>query len=1105
VSPFLGNTMAVKSNDNLSPDTGNNMTEPSSATPSFEDEALRESESRYKQLLTAITGYIYTVIIKNGKPVKTVHGQQCVVITGYSPEDFDTDPNLWISMVHKEDREIVRNQAEQALKGINIPPIEHRIIRKNGALRWIRNTIVLNYNAQGDLISYDGVIEDITERKLAEEALQKSEENYRTLLENLGEGTSTVDENETFTFANPAAEIIFGVSHGTLVGRNLREFLEPAQIDFVLAQTKKRIYGDKSAYELDIIPLDGEKRTIWITVTPQFNENKNYSGALAIYRDITEKKIAENTLQVSEERYRALIESTTDFVYLIDKNLHYLYANTNYLKRMKVSSPNEIVGKNYRDFHSEDGSKEFLSKIQEVIKAGESILYEHISESDNRNFLRTVSPVRNPITQEITSFTIISKDITEFKKTAEELYKTEQRYRSVVEDMPVLVCRFLKDGTLTFVNNGYCTYFKKSQNELIGYNFFDFIPETSQTIVKKQYYTLTPAHPTTIYQHQVYSPDGTMRWQEWTDHALFDNAGNVIEYQSIGRDITEQINAEIALKESEKRYRQSVENSPNPIFMVDSEGKIQKWNKAFENTLYYGEEITGQHYSIFLWNSYDQILLDSLIQKVFQDQPISDQDIAFRGKDGSIRYMVARLYPIRDISGKITSCVFANTDITHRKEMEKDLIRERIKLIRKISEERLLATIASQLNTMSSFKKIINTILEDIAHTLRITNVALYIINEKENKLKIIGCGFINYVTRPIQCMSNILIKKLPKEIQNCLKNGDIVKISNTTDLPPQSCEFFTAQNIDAVLIIPLKIGKNLIGTLNFTQNHPDVWKPEIYEVCQTIANIIASTMERNHNVKTRIEAEKKQTEAVKLAERASRLASIGTLTTGITHEINQPLNALKVTVDGMLFWDKHNYEIPRTELLENLNFIAKQASRIEDIIKQMRVLVYREKGTNPALMNVNEVIQKAFSLINQQLMAHNIAVDFDLYDQLPQVFGFPMQMEQVILNLAINSVNALDEFKIENKNVTVLTTVEKGKCKIEILDNGPGISPENLEKIFYPFFTTKTGGERMGFGLSIAQNIVNEMGGTITAHNRKTGGARFVILLPGEEKQPEA
>jgi two-component system C4-dicarboxylate transport sensor histidine kinase DctB len=109
--------------------------------------------------------------------------------------------------------------------------------------------------------------------------------------------------------------------------------------------------------------------------------------------------------------------------------------------------------------------------------------------------------------------------------------------------------------------------------------------------------------------------------------------------------------------------------------------------------------------------------------------------------------------------------------------------------------------------------------------------------------------------------------------------------------------------------------------------------------------------------------------------------------------------------------------------------------------------------------------------------------------------------MEQVIINLAINAMNALDEFKLEDKNITVITDVEKGKCKIEMLDNGPGIPEENLEKIFYPFFTTKTSREGMGFGLSIAQNIINEMGGTISAYNRKTGGARFVILLPSAKQ----
>jgi PAS domain S-box-containing protein len=119
------------------------------------------------------------------------------------------------------------------------------------------------------------------------------------------------------------------------------------------------------------------------------------------------------------------------------------------------------------------------------------------------------------------------------------LRQSEEKYRHLVEDMPALVCRFLADGTLTFVNQHYCEYFKVPREALEGRNFFMFIPEVERESVRNRYGSLTPARPVITYEHQVMGPDGTLRWQRWTDRALFDEQGRSVEYQSIGEDITE--------------------------------------------------------------------------------------------------------------------------------------------------------------------------------------------------------------------------------------------------------------------------------------------------------------------------------------------------------------------------------------------------------------------------------------------------------------------------------------------------------------------------------------------------------------------------------------
>lgn len=137
------------------------------------EEALQESEKRYRCITEAVTDYIYTVRIQGGRAVETTHSPACVAVTGYTAEEFRENPYLWIEMVYEDDRELVRKTSADILSGLQVKPLEHRLIRKDGSLRWVRNTPVLHYDNQGELVFYDGLIQDITERKQVEIALEE--------------------------------------------------------------------------------------------------------------------------------------------------------------------------------------------------------------------------------------------------------------------------------------------------------------------------------------------------------------------------------------------------------------------------------------------------------------------------------------------------------------------------------------------------------------------------------------------------------------------------------------------------------------------------------------------------------------------------------------------------------------------------------------------------------------------------------------------------------------------------------------------------------------------------------------------------------------------
>ena len=140
------------------------------------EEALQRSEERFRRMTGAITDYTYTVCVEEGKALETSHSETCVAVTGYTSREFALDPYLWIEMVFEEDRDLVRQQAEQVLSGHFPHSKEHRIVRKDGVIRWVESTVVPNIDSNECTVSYDGMIRDITERKRLEKALLEIEE-----------------------------------------------------------------------------------------------------------------------------------------------------------------------------------------------------------------------------------------------------------------------------------------------------------------------------------------------------------------------------------------------------------------------------------------------------------------------------------------------------------------------------------------------------------------------------------------------------------------------------------------------------------------------------------------------------------------------------------------------------------------------------------------------------------------------------------------------------------------------------------------------------------------------------------------------------------------
>jgi len=275
------------------------------------EKALSESERRYRRITESITDYIFTVRMANGHPAETYHGPNCVAVTGYTSEEFSSDPFLWIRMVPEEDRDLVRTQASELLAGQEPRSIEHRIMRKDGKIRWVSNSLVPNYDVEGHLLSYDGLIRDITNRKIAEETLRESEERYRQLVETMNEGLAMADRDYLFTFVNERFAEMLGYSREEMVGCPLLQFVHGDYQDFMKEQIAKRRAGDTRSYEIDWLAKDG--RRVYTLISPRafFDSEGQFTGSLGVLTDITDRKRAEEALQKAHAELELRVRERT--------------------------------------------------------------------------------------------------------------------------------------------------------------------------------------------------------------------------------------------------------------------------------------------------------------------------------------------------------------------------------------------------------------------------------------------------------------------------------------------------------------------------------------------------------------------------------------------------------------------------------------------------------------------------------------------------------------------------------------------------------------------------------------------------------------------------
>jgi C4-dicarboxylate-specific signal transduction histidine kinase len=225
----------------------------------------------------------------------------------------------------------------------------------------------------------------------------------------------------------------------------------------------------------------------------------------------------------------------------------------------------------------------------------------------------------------------------------------------------------------------------------------------------------------------------------------------------------------------------------------------------------------------------------------------------------------------------------------------------------------------------------------------------------------------------------------------------------------------------------------------------------------------------------------------------AGKLATLGELTTGVAHELNNPLNNIGLFVGNIIDRMRVGEQEPG-RIVDDLERVVEQVHKATEIITHLRTF---GRAAPVALepVAVQDVIERALSLVQEQLRLRLISVELDFLPASPVTLGNPIQLEQVFINLLTNARDALE--KTERKEIEISCSVQGDMARVVVRDSGPGIRPGLEQRIFDPFFTTKEVGSGTGLGLSITYGIVQEHGGTISVESAPGEGASFAVELP--------
>ncbi len=548
---------------------------------------------------------------------------------------------------------------------------------------------------------------------------------------------SLVDRNYIYRAVNDSYLRVHNRSREEIVGHSARELLGPEAFDKSIKDYVDRcLAGEQVRYQSWVNYPTLGRRFMDVSYHPCFDVDGTISGVLADIHDITDLQTTKEALIQSEERYQTILQEIQDSYFEANLAGNFTFFNETTHRDLGYSRE-ELMGMNYRAYAAPEDAETMYKAFNQVYRTGKTIrttAFKVVTKDGVIKFAESwVSPLRNE-RGEIVGFRGLSRDITEHKRVEEALRQSEERYRTILDEMQDDYFEVDLAGNFTFVNEANARQLGYPKEELIGMDYRGYIhPDDVENVYKTFNQVYREGQPIRACVFKIVRKDGSTGLGELSVFPLRNDKGEIIGFRGIGRDIAERMQMIEALRQSEERYRTVLEDMEESYYEIDLAGNFTFFNDALCRRLGYSrEELMGMNYRVFTPPENVKKVLETYNRVYRTGEPVKSFPVERIRKDGTRIFAEFSAFPLQNEKGEIIGFRGIVRDVTERKqaELERKQMEQRAQFASRLASVGELASgVAHEINNpltgVIGYAHLLldrKDISQDIRHDLEIIN-----------------------------------------------------------------------------------------------------------------------------------------------------------------------------------------------------------------------------------------------------------------------------------------------------------------------------------------------------------------------------------------------